>query len=186
MDLAFLLTALVVFVVGFILLILRTDRRRESQRPGTLSPPLPRGTPVEVFVDPATATRMAVAAIQHIGGRDVTVGADGSAVGWIGSAWTNIPSKAEYRISVSRSIQPDGSIVLGCACQPRFSSQIFGARENRRPHAAPDHRARGIGGGPDYIVDHPCPISPVRWLTVRVTPAENPQLPSNLPFKLSP
>jgi hypothetical protein len=87
------------------------------------------GTPVDVFVDPVTATRIARTAIQRIGGNDITLMDDGSAVGWIGSYWTNIPSKAHYMISVARMIQSDGSVVLGCSCQPRSSAMMFGTRE---------------------------------------------------------
>jgi hypothetical protein len=65
-----------------------------------------------------------------MGCHGITVLDDGSAVGWIGSSWTNIPNKAEYMVAVARIVQPDGSIVLDCSCRPRFSSSLFGSRRS--------------------------------------------------------
>lgn len=122
-----------VFIVGGALAIYRSDRRlamNRAGRNGAHEPSLPTGTPVDVFVDPAAATLMARTAIQRIGGRDITLRDDGSVVGWIGSYWTNIPSKAQYMIAVARMIQSDGSVVLGCSCQPWFSTMMFGNRRS--------------------------------------------------------
>jgi hypothetical protein len=119
--------------IGGAIVVIRSDRKRttrsatDTARQGR---PLPMGTPVEVFVDPDAATRIARTAIQLVGGHDITILDDGSAIGWIGSALTNIPSKAEYMIAVSRMIQPDGSIVLGCSSQPRYSTMAFGNRRS--------------------------------------------------------
>ena len=133
MTLAIFLAAFVAMIVGGAVVLYRSDRRlttNRAARSGRQTPTLPVGTPVDVFVDPATATRIARTAIQRIGGNDVTLMDDGSAVGWIGSYWTNIPSKAQYMISVARMIQSDGSVVLGCSCQPRFSTMMFGTRRS--------------------------------------------------------
>jgi len=132
-TLAIFLTAFVAIIVGGAVVIYRADRRlttSRAARSGRHTTSLPVGTPVDVFVDPATATRIARTAIQRIGGNDITLMDDGSAVGWIGLYWTNIPSKAQYMISVSRMIQSDGSVVLGCSCQPRFSTMMFGTRRS--------------------------------------------------------
>jgi len=132
-TLAIFLAAFVAMIVGGAVVLYRSDRRlttNRAARSGRQTPTLPVGTPVDVFVDPATATRIARTAIQRIGGNDVTLMDDGSAVGWIGSYWTNIPSKAQYMISVARMIQSDGSVVLGCSCQPRFSTMMFGTRRS--------------------------------------------------------
>ena len=123
------IAALAAIVIGGALVIYRSDRRlamTRAARTGAPQPSLPMGTPVEVFVDPAAATRMARTAIQRIGGGDITLTDDGSAVGWIGSYWTNIPSRTQYMISVARVIQPDGTVMLGCCCRPRFSTMLFG------------------------------------------------------------
>ena len=133
MTLAIFLAAFVAMIVGGAVVLYRSDRRLTTNRAassGRQTTLLPVGTPVDVFVDPATATRIARTAIQRIGGNDVTLMDDGSAVGWIGSYWTNIPSKAQYMISVARMIQSDGSVVLGCSCQPRFSTMMFGTRRS--------------------------------------------------------
>jgi len=132
-TLAIFLAAFVATIVGGAVVLYRSDRRlttNRAARTGRRTPSLPVGTPVEVFVEPATATRMARTAIQRIGGNDITLMDDGSVVGWIGSYWTNIPSKAQFMISVTRTIQSDGFVVLGCACQPRFSTMMFGSRRS--------------------------------------------------------
>ena len=132
-TLAIVLAVFVAMIVGGSVVLYRSDRRltmNRDARTGRKTPSLPAGTPVEVFVDPATATRMARTAIQRIGGNDIALMDDGAAVGWIGSYWTNIPSRAQYRISVTRTIESDGSVILGCACQPRFSTMIFGSRRS--------------------------------------------------------
>lgn len=130
---AIFIAVFVAFIVGGALVIYLSDRRLAMGRAGRIGaqePALPMGTPVDVFVDPTAATQMARTAIQRIGGRDVTLRDDGSVVGWIGSYWTNIPSKAQYMMSVVRLVQPDGSVVLGCSCQPRFSTMMFGNRRS--------------------------------------------------------
>ena len=130
---AIVLVALLAMCGSYVFVLVRTDEKRKVGRSASerLSPrSLPRGTPVDLFVDPQLATKLAVQAIQRIGGTDVRVLDDGSAIGWIGSTWTNIPSRAPYLLAVSRVIQPDGSVVLVCSAQPRFSSQIFGGRRS--------------------------------------------------------
>jgi hypothetical protein len=115
--------------VGGAIVLMRSDRKRATRRAsGTASQgkPLPSGTPVEVFVGPEAASEIARSAIQLVGAHDITNLDDGSVVGWIGSSVTNIPSRAEYMVAVSRVIQPDGSVVLGCSAQPRYSSMAFG------------------------------------------------------------
>jgi len=132
-TLAIFLAAFVAMIVAGAVVLFRSDRRlttNRATRPDRQTTSLPVGTPVDVFVDPATATRIARTAIQRIGGNDITLMDDGSAIGWIGSYWTTIPSRAQYMISVVRVIQSDGSILLGCSCQPRFSTMIFGTRRS--------------------------------------------------------
>lgn len=50
--------------------------------------------------------------------------------GWVGSSLTNIPSRAQYLVTVSPVLQPDGSVILGCASQRRFSTMVFGSSRN--------------------------------------------------------
>lgn len=126
-------TAFLVMCISFAVVVICSDRKR-AVRTVTGSAPdrttLPPGTPVDVFVDPSTATQIAAGAIRQVGGRDITVLNDGSAVGWIGSSLTNIPSKMEYMVAVARITQPDGSIVLACSARPRFSSSLFGSQRS--------------------------------------------------------
>jgi len=133
MVLAAFLGVFIAMCVGGAIVLIRSDRKRATGRaPGTAQQgkPLPPGTPVEVFVGPEAATQIARSAIQLVGAHDITDLNNGSVIGWIGSSVTNIPSKAEYMIAVSRVIQPDGSVVLGCSAQPRFSSMAFGSRRS--------------------------------------------------------
>lgn len=122
--------AFLLLCAGGVLLIVFTDRKRSLRRlrPGeSPSKIIPFGIPVATFVAPERADQVARSAIFHVGGHDVAVFADGTVIGWIGSSLTNIPRWAEYLVSVSRTDQPDGSIVFGCAGQPRFSSTALGA-----------------------------------------------------------
>ena len=119
-------------VIGAVVVV-RSDRKRATWAAGGVGAdlsPLPPGTPVDVFVDRDTATRIAVRAVEQVGGRDIKVLEDGSVVGWIGSPLTNVPSKAEYMVAVARIIQPDGSVVLACSCQSRFSTMAFAGRRS--------------------------------------------------------
>jgi hypothetical protein len=116
--------------IGGGIFVVRSDRKRAARLAIGDRTELPPGTPVDVFVDPEAATRIATRAVQQVGGHNVTVLKDGSAVGWIGSSLTNIPTKAEYVVAVARIVQPDGSIVLACSSQPRFSTMAFGGRRS--------------------------------------------------------
>jgi hypothetical protein len=127
--------AFLVFCVGGLLLIFFSDRKRSIRRLGsTASAPnlIPFGTPVATFVDEQRAGQIARSAIQQVGAHDLTVLTDGTTIGWVGSSWTNIPRRAEYMVAVSREIQPDGSLILGCIGQPRFSNTLFGAGQSAR------------------------------------------------------
>jgi len=133
MVLAEFLGVFVAMCVGGAIVVIRSDRKRAPRAVDGSAPnlaPLPPGTPVDVFVDPHAATGIATRAIQKVGGHDISVLDDGSVVGWIGSSLTNIPSKAEYMVAVARMTQPDGSIVLACSSQPRFSTMAFGGRRS--------------------------------------------------------
>jgi hypothetical protein len=133
MVLAAFLGVFLAMCVGGAIVLIRSDRKRATRRaPGTAlqGRPLPPGTPVEVFVRPEAATQIARSAIQLVGAHDIRDLNNGSVIGWIGSSVTNIPSKAEYMVAVSRVIQPDGSVVLGCSAQPRYSSMAFGSRRS--------------------------------------------------------
>jgi hypothetical protein len=133
MVLAAFLGVFLVMCVGGVIVVIRSDKKRATRRAsGSASQgkPLPAGTPVEVFVGPEAATQIARSAIQLVGAKDITNLDDGSVIGWIGSSVTNIPSKADYMVSVSRVIQSDGSVVLGCSAQPRYSSMAFGSRRS--------------------------------------------------------
>lgn len=126
-------TAFLVMCIGGAAVVIRSDRKSAGRlATGTAPsrPTLPLGTPVDVFVDPDAATQIAATAVQQVGGHDVSVLDDGSAVGWIGSPLTNIPSRAEYMIAVARITQSDGSIVLACSSQPRYSTMFLGSRRS--------------------------------------------------------
>jgi hypothetical protein len=127
---AMFILAFLLLCAGGVLLVVFSDRKRSLGRLGpgqSASKVIPFGIPVATFVDPERADQISRSAIHHIGGHEVTALADGTVIGWVGSSLTNIPSRAQYLVSISRADQPDGSIVLGCAGQPRFSSMAFGA-----------------------------------------------------------
>lgn len=133
MVVAVFVTAFLAMLIGFAVVVIRSDRKRAVRKVAGSAPDratLPPGTPVDVFVDPSTATQIAAGAVRQVGGHDITVLNDGSAVGWIGSSLTNIPSKMEYMVAVARITQPDGSIILACSSRPRFSSSLFGSRRS--------------------------------------------------------
>jgi hypothetical protein len=126
-------TIFVAMCIGAAAVVIRSDRKRavRAAAGGARNlTTLPPGTPVDVFVDPSAASHIAAEAVRHVGGHDIKVLDDGSAVGWIGSSLTNIPSKAKYLVAVSRIAQPDGSIILACSSRPRFSSSLFGSRRS--------------------------------------------------------
>jgi hypothetical protein len=126
-------TVFLAMCIGGAVVVIRSDRKRAVKAAAASTPDrsvLPPGTPVDVFVDPSVATHIAAEAVRQVGGHDINVLDDGSAVGWIGSSLTNIPNKAEYMVAVARIAQPDGSIVLACSSRPRFSSSLFGSRRS--------------------------------------------------------
>ncbi len=118
---------------GGLIVLIRSDRKRAVRRVSGTAPhgrPLPLGTPVEVFVAPEVASQLARSAMQLLGAHEISDLDDGSVIGWIGSSVTNIPGKAEYMAAVSRVIQNDASVVLGCPAQPRYCSMALGRRRS--------------------------------------------------------
>jgi hypothetical protein len=93
------------------------------------------------------AQRLARAAIERLGGRDITA-ADTVTTGWVGSVLTNIPGHGEYQLIVVVA-DADGGAQVRCAARPRFTVSLLadaGARRWRARLASELQRAAVSGG----------------------------------------
>lgn len=88
-------------------------------------------TPVVIASSLAQPVDRARAALLAVGGQDLGLSEDGlRMVGWIGSAWTNIPSHQQYELLVD--IRCSSSVSeFRCMARPRWAASRGGASRAR-------------------------------------------------------
>jgi len=128
----------VVFVVVFfgmfgmigLILGVRTDRKLmvdlgkpDAPWSGTYAASIP----VDANVAPDEALTIARRAVAAVQAHDLRTLGNHTAVGWVGSIWTNLPRQQAYQVAVVVEAQPDDLTQLMCCARPRFSLAYFGA-----------------------------------------------------------
>lgn len=111
-----------------------TDRRLMARTGRGYPPwrgPLASAIPVETSVAPERALAIAREAVAMAGGADMMEVEPATIVGWIGSAWTNVPRKMQYQLAVSVMAGEGSDITFVCSAQPRFIA-MFGAQRSQQ------------------------------------------------------
>ncbi|MDA8343162.1 MAG: hypothetical protein M0007_13205 [Actinomycetota bacterium] len=110
--------------------------RRVALRAGRADPPwrgpLAFTLPVETPVAPERALAVARRAVVMAGGTDVEAVEPATILGWIGSSWTNVPSRQQYQLAVAVMAGADGGVLFICTARPRFASALLGAGRSQR------------------------------------------------------
>jgi hypothetical protein len=119
-------------IAGFIAFVVGSDRKRALRRGRTERVGVGGATvPVVAHVSREATLRLAEEAVRRVGGQEIKTLNGSVVVGWIGSAWTNLPKRSEYELGVSLSVLPDGSTQFMCSGRPRFGSQLSGYGRNQ-------------------------------------------------------
>jgi len=125
MALGLFLGVLALLIVGGVVLIVSTDRKR---KPFVLSASeLADAVRVDGAVGAERAVEVASQAISQVGGTEICVGEGPVVVGWIGQTFTNIPKRQAYELMVLVSGTVGTSGEYRCLARPRFSSSLGGA-----------------------------------------------------------
>jgi len=128
---------LAIFLGVFVLLValggyavVQSDRKRQRGRSPSLAAQAPfdaLAPSIAVSTAPDRALQIALEAMQSMGAREVKVVDEWVVTGWIGNAWTNIPSRSAYELLVRITTLPDsGMIQFTCQSRPRFSMNLSG------------------------------------------------------------
>lgn len=127
----------VVLVVGFfgtfgiigLILGVRTDRklRVDLGKPDApWSGTYAASIPVDANVALDEALKIARRAVEAVRAHDVRTLGNHTAVGWVGSIWTNLPRQQAYQLAVVVVAQPEDLTQMICCARPRFSLAYFG------------------------------------------------------------
>ena len=131
-DLAVFLTLFLGLWVVAVFLHFRLDRkwsirfRGRSGTEGRFTAVVQAGAAVPADV----AARISRAAMEAVGGHQMTDVDDHTLIGWVGSNLTNIARWAEYQLLVTRAVQPDGSTLFTC-CSRRRNPMVWLAGTDR-------------------------------------------------------
>lgn len=122
----------VVFVIGSVVALVRSDRKRAFHHGRTDRVGVGGAVaPVVALLPRDSAVRIAQEAVRRAGGKKVETVNGSVVVGWMGNPWTNLPKRSEYELAVSVSMLPDGSTQFMCSGRPRFGSQITGSARSQ-------------------------------------------------------
>jgi hypothetical protein len=129
-TLAIFLTAFLLMIITGAVIVVGSDRKWSGRRKRDAAAPRITSDTSILVVGSVTieqARELAVDSIHGISGHEVEMVNDSNVVGWIGNSFTNIPSKAEYRLSVTIApVGPNGPVQLLCGASPRFASSLAG------------------------------------------------------------
>jgi hypothetical protein len=124
MALGVFLGVFALLVVGGVVLILSTDRKRN---PFVLSTSeVATAVRVDGAVGSERAVEIASQAISQVGGTEISVGEGPIVVGWVGQTLTNIPKSQAYELLVQVSATAETPGEYRCLARPRFSSSLGG------------------------------------------------------------
>ena len=135
----FLLSLFAAFLLGVASLWIVALRKLDRKRPAAVSQfsadPLAAVRAEEhrdqvLHVSAGEAQRLARAAIERLGGRDITA-AYTVTTGWVGSVFNNIPGHGEYQL-IAVVADTDGGAQVWCAARPRFTMSLLAGAGARR------------------------------------------------------
>lgn len=97
----------VVFVIGSVVALVRSDRKRAFHHGRTDRVGVGGAVaPVVALLPRDSAVRIAQEAVRRAGGKKVETVNGSVVVGWMGNPWTNLPKRSEYELAVSVSSFP--------------------------------------------------------------------------------
>lgn len=132
---AFLFGFFTVFGIACVVVSTKADRRVEG-RDGVVDPAWNVANAFSLSVATGVpwdrSLTLAKGAVARVGGFDVNVVDNWTVVGWIGSAWTNHPSRQQYQMAVYISSGIGDGSQLTCRARPRFKSSLMGAGRSQQ------------------------------------------------------
>lgn len=108
--------------------VIRSDRKRKLLAPSSSN--LQKNSDksarsIALSVSPDRARNIATRAMHEAGASKIEVLDDWVVQGWVGSVWTNIPSRTAYQMLIVISDLPEtGRLQFTCQARPRFALNL--------------------------------------------------------------